>query len=162
VTITAGQSVVLTASGGNTFTWSPTNGLSCTTCPNPTATPAETTTYTVSVSDDQGCTGEASAIVSVESSCDGLFVPTIFSPNNSGPDANNTLCVLGDALCVSNLVFQVYDRWGELMFETTTLEKCWDGTFKDKPVQSGVYVYRLYAVVNGEVVEESGNTTVVR
>lgn len=162
VTITAGQSVVLTASGGNALTWSPTNGLSCTTCPNPTATPAETTTYIVSVSDDQGCTGEASAIVSVESSCEGLFVPTIFSPNNSGPDANNTLCVLGDALCVSNLVFQVYDRWGELMFETTTLEKCWDGTFKDKPVQSGVYVYRLYAVVNGEVVEESGNTTVVR
>jgi gliding motility-associated-like protein len=162
VTISAGESVVLTASGGDSYTWSPAGGLSCIDCPNPTANPTTTTTYVVTASDDQGCSGEATALVVVEKTCEGLFVPTIFSPNNSGPDANNTLCVLGDALCVSNLVFQVYDRWGELMFETTTLEKCWDGTFKGKPIQTGVYFYRLYAVVDGEVVEESGNTTVVR
>lgn len=161
-TINAGESVVLTASGGMNYTWAPNAGLSCTNCESPTATPTTTTTYTVSATDDQGCSGEASALVVVQTNCSGLFVPTIFSPNGTGPDANNTLCVLGDASCVSNLTFQVFDRWGELMFETTSLDNCWDGSFRGKPVQSGVYVYRLYAAVNGEVIEESGNTTVVR
>ena len=161
-TINAGASVALTATGGDSYTWTPSAGLSCTNCSNPTASPVVTTTYTVSVSDNQGCTGEATALVIVQKTCDGLFVPTVFSPDNTGPDANNTLCLLGDAACVSSLTFQIYNRWGELMFETTTLEECWDGTYKGKPIQSGVYVYRLFATVDGVVIEESGNTTVVR
>ena len=161
-TINSGESVELSATGGVNYTWSPDSGLSCSDCSNPTASPTATTTYTVIATDDQGCSGQATALVIVESNCLGLFVPTIFSPNSSGPDANNTLCLLGDASCVSTLNFQVYDRWGELVFETATIENCWDGTFKGKPVQSGVYIYRLYAIVDGEVIEESGNTTVVR
>jgi uncharacterized protein (DUF2141 family) len=89
VEIEAGESVVLTATGGDNYVWTPTTGLSCTTCPNPTANPTVTTTYYVSATDDNGCVGGDSSIVVIKLACGDLFVPTIFSPNGTGPDANN-------------------------------------------------------------------------
>jgi gliding motility-associated-like protein len=57
----------LNATGGGTYSWSPAGGLSCTTCANPVATPATTTTYTVTVTDANGCT-DTDAVV-ITSSC---------------------------------------------------------------------------------------------
>ena len=64
-TICEGASTVITASGGSTYAWTPTTGLSCTSCPNPTASPLSTTTYTVNVTDIKGCKNSASVTVSV-------------------------------------------------------------------------------------------------
>jgi gliding motility-associated-like protein len=164
VEIEAGESVVLTATGGDNYVWTPTTGLSCTTCPNPTANPTVTTTYYVSATDDNGCVGGDSSIVVIKLACGDLFVPTIFSPNGTGPDANNKLCVFGTASCIEELKFQVYNRWGEIVFETTDIENCWDGNYKDKPANSGIFVYRLYVKLynNDEPIDISGNTTLVR
>jgi gliding motility-associated-like protein len=164
VEIEAGESVVLTATGGDNYVWTPTTGLSCTNCPNPTANPTVTTTYYVSASDDNGCTGGDSSLVVIKLACGDLFVPTIFSPNGTGPDANNKLCVFGTASCIEDLKFQIYNRWGELVFETTDIATCWDGNYKDKPANSGIFVYRLYVKLynNDEPIDISGNTTLVR
>jgi gliding motility-associated-like protein len=164
VEIEAGESVVLTATGGDNYVWTPTTGLSCTTCPNPTANPTVTTTYYVSASDDNGCVGGDSSLVVIKLACGDLFVPTIFSPNGTGPDANNKLCVFGTASCIEELKFQVFNRWGEVVFETTDIENCWDGNYKDKPANSGIFVYRLYVKLynNDEPIDISGNTTLVR
>jgi len=164
VEIEAGESVVLTATGGDNYVWTPTTGLSCTNCPNPTANPTVTTTYYVSASDDNGCTGGDSSLVVIKLACGDLFVPTIFSPNGTGPDANNKLCVFGTASCIEDLKFQIYNRWGELVFETTDIDTCWDGNYKDKPANSGIFVYRLYVKLynNDEPIDISGNTTLVR
>jgi hypothetical protein len=164
VEIEAGESVVLTATGGDNYVWTPTTGLSCTTCPNPTANPTVTTTYYVSATDDNGCVGGDSSIVVIKLACGDLFVPTIFSSNGTGPDANNKLCVFGTASCIEELKFQVFNRWGEIVFETTDIENCWDGNYKDKPANSGVFVYRLYVKLynNDEPIDISGNTTLVR
>jgi gliding motility-associated-like protein len=164
VEIEAGESVVLTATGGDNYVWTPTTGLSCTTCPNPTANPTVTTTYYVSATDDNGCIGGDSSIVVIKLACGDLFVPTIFSPNGTGPDANNKLCVFGTASCIEELKFQVFNRWGEIVFETTDIENCWDGNYKDKPANSEVFVYRLYVKLynNDEPIDISGNTTLVR
>ncbi len=169
-TITAGESVQLNASGALDYTWTPAGGLSCTDCSNPVASPTVTTTYIVTGTDASGCTGADTVLIIVETECADLFVPNIFSPNGLGPDANELLCVFGD--CISSLSFNVYNRWGELVFSTETAynssnlvknEICWDGTHRGKKVQSGVYVYTLFAeMFNGDVVEESGNITVVR
>jgi gliding motility-associated-like protein len=162
--IEAGESVVLTATGADNYTWSPSTGLSCTDCPNPTASPDVTTTYYVTATDDNGCTGGDTALVVIKLPCGEIFVPTIFSPNGTGPQKNNNLCVFGTAACVEELIFEVYDRWGEKVFETTDITKCWDGNYKDKPMNSGIYVYRLYVKLwnNDEAIEQSGNTTLVR
>lgn len=160
-TILEGQSVVLTATGALTYQWTPSTGLSCSDCASPTASPSTTTTYIVTGTDANGCTGSDTVTVYVQTVCGDLFVPNIFSPNGNGPQANEFLCIYGN--CISELHYAVYNRWGELVFETTSTEICWDGNYKNKPAISGVYAYKLYAMLfNGDVVETSGNLTLVR
>jgi len=160
-TINQGETVQIVASGATSYSWTPVNGLSCTNCPNPIASPSTTTTYLVTGDDGSGCTGTATVTIFVTQVCGELFIPTVFSPNENGPSINNTLCVMGN--CISELQYAVFNRWGEKVFETTDPESCWDGTYKGQPVNSGVYAYKLYAkLFDNTVVEESGNLTVVR
>jgi gliding motility-associated-like protein len=157
--ILAGESVQITASGATTYTWTPTTGLSCTNCSNPIASPTVTTTYTVTGTDASGCIGTANVTIVVEQLCGEIFIPTIFSPNDDG--LNDFECVMGG--CVNTMVFAIYNRWGEKVFESNTIENCWDGTYKGKKVNTGVYVYKLNAVLNdGTEIEKAGNINVVR
>ncbi len=157
--ILAGESVQITASGATTYTWTPTTGLSCTNCSNPIASPTVTTTYTVTGTDASGCVGTASVTIIVEQLCGEIFIPTIFSPNDDG--LNDLECVMGG--CVNTMVFAIYNRWGEKVFESNTLDYCWDGTYKGKKVNTGVYVYKLNAILNdGTEIEKAGNINVVR
>lgn len=64
-TLCSGQSVTLTGSGGGTYSWSPSAGLSCTTCANPVASPTALVTYTLTVTDANGCTDTDPAILDV-------------------------------------------------------------------------------------------------
>jgi gliding motility-associated-like protein len=160
-TIQEGQSVQLNATGGTTYTWTPSNGLSCTDCPDPIATPSSTTIYTVTATDVSGCTGTDNVTVIIEMVCGEVYVPTVFSPNGSGPGVNNSQCVYGT--CIAQLSYAIYNRWGEKVFETTDPLVCWDGTYKEKPLNSGVFAYKLVAtLLDGTTVEESGNLTLIR
>ena len=94
--ICAGETVTLEAtSGGGTYSWSPAAGLSCTDCPNPTANPTATTTYTVTVDDGNGCVGTAMAVVNVIdgpladfNAADGCVSQAISFTNTSTNDAS--------------------------------------------------------------------------
>ena len=70
-----------------------------------------------------------------------IFVPDAFTPDNAGPNENNTF----RPYIVDNKTYsiKIYNRWGEKMYETTDLTKGWDGNFLGKPAQQGVYVYRI-------------------
>jgi gliding motility-associated-like protein len=162
--IDLGTGVQLNASGGTTYSWTPVAGLSCVDCSDPIASPSTSTVYYVSSVDGNGCSGTDTVFVQIKLSCGDLFVPTIFSPNEVGPDANNKLCVYGTQSCIEELLFQVYDRWGEKVFETTDITKCWDGTYRGKLMNSGIFVYRLYVKLYNqtEEINISGNTTLVR
>ncbi len=139
--------------------WSPTTGLSCSDCTDPIAAPKETTTYYVQVIDDNGCSAMDSITITVTSPCAKIYIPTSFSPNGDG--MNDLQCVMGD--CIATLDFTIYNRWGEIVFQTADPKECWDGTFRGKLVQTGVYVYKLKATLdNGDKLEESGNINVVR
>jgi Bacterial Ig domain len=78
-TLCAGSSVGLVASVGSSWSWSPAGGLSSTTVQNPTASPATTTAYTVTVTDVNGCTSQASQTVTVNA------VPSAPTAANDGP-----------------------------------------------------------------------------
>jgi gliding motility-associated-like protein len=159
VVIVSGTSTTLVATGGIVYTWTPSDSLSCTNCANPTANPSQTTTYYVTGTDANGCVGTDSVRVFVEDPCGELWVPTAFSPNGDGN--NELLCVYGG--CILNLTFQMFDRWGEMVFETTDNSLCWDGVYKGKQMNSAVFAYYLIATLdNGEVVELKGNITLVR
>ncbi len=159
--ILQGENVQLDVTGGTSYTWTPATGLSCTTCPDPIATPSSTTTYIVNATDGSGCFGADTITIYVTQVCGDIFVPTVFSPNGTGPSANNTLCIYGN--CISELNYAIYNRWGEKVFETTDPQICWDGNYKDKPLNPGVFAYKLVVTLfDGSTVIESGNLTLVR
>jgi gliding motility-associated-like protein len=161
VTINLGESVQLTASGASSYSWSPSSSLSCNDCSSPIATPSATTTYSVTGTNENGCTSTAQATISLAIECDQVFVPTIFSPNGTGPEMNDLLCVMGN--CISEVSYSVYNRWGEMVFSTEDISICWDGNYKGEPCQAGIYVYSLIATkTNGETLVQSGNLTLIK
>lgn len=161
VTIQAGETVQLDASGATTYTWTPSAGLSCDTCASTTASPSITTIYTVTGTDATGCTGTADALVVVQKVCGDIYVPTVFAPNGTGTVENKMVCVYGN--CIAEMKYAIYNRWGEKVFETEDPTICWDGTYKGKEMNAGVFAYKLIVTLtNGEYIEESGNITLVR
>lgn len=97
------------------------------------------------VTDSFGCSSTAQKVVRVYSSCY-LAVPNAFTPNGDG---KNDLLYPLNAIKADNLNFKVYDRWGQLIFQTTNWKHGWDGTFKGTPQPSGVYVWFLTFVDRG-------------
>lgn len=156
--INLGQSVQLLVQGDAPFLWSPTNDLSCITCENPVATPTETTVYCAEVTINN-CSSSACVTVEVENICGELFVPDAFSPNNDG----NNDCLKVYSNCLDEVLFRVYSRWGELIYESTEINGCWDGTYHGKELNSGAYAYTVKALlVNGVEVDIKGNTTLFK
>ncbi|HRE98717.1 MAG TPA: gliding motility-associated C-terminal domain-containing protein, partial [Flavobacteriales bacterium] len=159
VLIPLGASTVLNATGGTVYTWTPATGLSCTNCASPTASPTTTTTYIVSGTDANGCFGSDTVVVFVELPCGEIFVPNAFSPN--GDNENDVLRIYGN--CINELYFVIFDRWGEKVFITTNPAEVWDGTIRDKAMNNAVFFYYLSATLNnGDVVEKSGNITLIK
>lgn len=158
-TIAVGGDATLTATGGTSYLWSPLDDLDCSTCPTVIANPLVTTTYWVTATNEFGCTDSDSVIVTVTNDFE-VWVPNIFSPNASGH--NDVFYVRGKG--IASIEFYVFDRWGELVFETTELDTGWDGTIRGKPANGGVYVYliRAYSYTSDEPKELKGNVTLVR
>lgn len=161
LTMLAGESVDLnaTADPGN-YKWSPENTLSCVTCLQPTASPEQTTTYNVEVTDNYGCRASDSVVVYVFCNDAVIFVPNAFTPNEDGK--NDKFYVRSNGLTAINF-FRVYDRWGQLIFETNDLSQGWDGSFNGQQLSPDVYVYHLSAVcTNGDEISKHGNVTLIR
>jgi gliding motility-associated-like protein len=163
-TIYSGQSVQLhsTFTPTGVYSWQPTQSLDDPTSMNPTATPNQTTTYVLTITDNNGCIHFDSVKVTVlEVLCDEpyIFVPNAFSPDNDGQ--NDQLYVRGKMIDKVN--FLVYDRWGEKVFESSDTKKGWDGHFKGKLCEPGVFVYYLEATCfNKAVYIKKGNITLIR
>jgi len=154
--IIGGENVQLTATGMGTYSWSPITGLSCDTCSNPIAAPFQTTTYTVLVTNDSGCSASAAVIIDV--SCH-IFIPDAFSPNGDGQ--NDYLYVRGD--CIKTMQFEIFDRWGNKVFETTDKSIPWNGVFNGQAANTGSYVYYLSATLyDGTTQTKKGNVALVR
>lgn len=158
-TIYSGDFVQLNATGGVVYEWSPSTYLSCEDCANPVASPEETTSYCVNITDARGCFKEECVLIDIEIVCGDIFVPSAFSPNDDGE--NDELCVYSD--CLEDFVFVVYNRWGEKVYETSNMQICWDGTWKGKQLNSAVFVYTLDgSLINGQTVQQKGNISLIR
>jgi gliding motility-associated-like protein len=123
------------------FTWSPTETMVSPTSLTSIVSPTETTSYTLTATDGL-CTKSDTALVRVyEIVCDEpyVFVPNAFTPN--GDQENDVLYVRG--IWIEKFVFRIFDRWGELVFESTNQSIGWDGTFKGKKLDPDVFDYYL-------------------
>jgi gliding motility-associated-like protein len=158
VTIALGDSTVLNGTGGTINGWDPPRGLSCIDCPNPIANPDTTTMYYLSVTDDNGCKSVDSVLVIVDETS-GWYLPNAFTPD--GNSINDVLYFYGTG--VKEFILQVYDRWGEKVFETTDMKVGWDGNFKGKASLAGVYAYQLTITFKSTKVEQvKGNLNLIR
>lgn len=103
--------------------------------------PPVTKTYTVSYSvfDSLGCRSDLSKPVNIYVSCY-LAVPTAFTPNGDG--LNDIFHVL-NAVKTVDLQLKVYNRWGQLVFQTNDWRNGWDGSYKGQPQPSGIYIWYL-------------------
>lgn len=162
VTITAGSSATLSASGGGFYVWSTGESTGVI-----TVNPVATTVYCVTVTDTAGCIDTACVTVFIEPiicgyADDQLFVPDAFSPNNDSK--NDKLGIYyPDISCIKELQFIIYDRWGEKVFEADNISVLWDGTYKGKLMNTAVFVYYMKVVfIDGNEVIRKGNISLIR
>ena len=142
------------------YVWTPTTGLSCNNCASPIATPEETTTYTVSITDSNGCINSDSIIVIIDDTVL-VYLPNAFTPDGDG--INDVFPPHGFNITGNEYLFMIFNRWGELLFESRKPLASWDGTYKGKLVKNDTYIWKLeYVDDNGDLQNRIGNVTVVR
>lgn len=118
-------------------------------------------TYNFVVQDQQNCTDTLQVPIQLQGNCNTL-IPNAFSPNGDGM---NDIFKPHTASNITNFMLKVYNRWGELLFETTDFTKGWDGIYKNNPAEIGVYAY-ICTFQTAEKPNETqimkGNLTLIR
>ena len=152
-TICQGQTILLNASYQNaSYLWQDNST-------NPTYNVNHEGIYYVKVSIDSNCfANDTINIIYID--CD-IFIPNSFTPNGDGL---NDVFNIKTTYEFSDYKLIIYDRWGELLFESDDINKGWDGTYKGKAVPLDVYIYQLTATIKdtGEQIKKTGRVTVVR
>jgi len=91
-----------------------------------------------------------------------LYVPSAFSPGSSVPE-NKVFYPRGVFINSSDYLFIVFNRWGEKMFESTEINKGWDGIYKNEDAPQGVYTYYVrFTTSSGVLFEDRGTITLIR
>ncbi len=157
-TIFAGSSVLLYASGGVTYQWSPATYLNNPAISNPVSTPLNNISYVVTITDASGCSEKDTVTIIVDES--DLWIPNVFDPNNPDP-LNQTFHASGKGIKDFELV--IYNRWGEKVFESNDINQGWDGTFKGEKLPKGVFAYYVKATLyNEQEIVRKGNVSLIR
>jgi gliding motility-associated-like protein len=144
-TITLGQSVMLqgTASGASAliYFWSPDSFLSVTNTPNPVYSGPDTIRFELKVTDTYGCTDSAFVTVNVMIP-DDIQLPNVITPNGDG---KNDVWALNPKIDLAGSHLVIFDRWGEIVYETYNYNNDWGGTYKSTghKVPDGTYYYVL-------------------
>ena len=142
--------------GDSTF-WSPSTGILTSTAEsNPLVSPSENTTYEVLVRDPFGCFAIDSVLVTVNP----LEINDGFSPNGDGVNDGWQLPIVED---YPNILVDIYNRWGQLVFSSVGYTIPWDGRYKGKDLPVGTYYYVID--LNDNTVEDrflTGPITIMR
>ncbi|MDX2136222.1 MAG: gliding motility-associated C-terminal domain-containing protein [Saprospiraceae bacterium] len=152
----------------DTFFWVPAELLSDPTILNPMITTFQSTTYTLTVFDENGCSGTGSIEVEVDPDRN-IYIPNVFHPGNTSGLNDRFNVYAGLGVEIVN-IFQIYDRWGGLMYENTDFypssfdfSEGWDGRYNGDYVNPGVYVYIAEVkFLDGRVLTYRGDVTVIR
>jgi gliding motility-associated-like protein len=162
-TIVSGDDVTLLGSGALNVTninWTPvTNIISGSTTFSPIVKPPTTTTFTLTVKDANSCNSTDNAIVTVIPYCVGI--KDAFTPNGDG--VNDRWLVTNGATCTNQIIAEVYNRYGGLIYRSDNYNNNWDGTYNGKPVADGTYYFKVsFRLINGKTIFQTGNVTILR
>jgi gliding motility-associated-like protein len=151
--------VTLKATNSVDFAWTPEESLSCTDCASPVATPDTTTTYVVSTVTGLNCIPTDTVTVTV-THFKKLFIPTAFTPNGDGQ--NDVFRVKG--LGIAYFSMQVFNRVGNLVYQTEDYSSGWDGKVREELAPTGTYVYMIQYAFYGDEMHpqlEKGTVTLI-
>jgi gliding motility-associated-like protein len=149
-----------------TYNWEAKVGLNNYAIQAPTFNYNKPTEYTIAITSNTGCITIDTLLVKMAEEIPGaglysdLFVPKAWTPNGDGH--NDKLFPL--TVHIKQLYyFRIFDRWGQLMFETTELGKGWDGIFNGKPQVMDVYTWTVEAIgEDGRHFKRAGNSVLLR
>jgi gliding motility-associated-like protein len=148
---------------GYNYQWSPPTGLNNTTIKDPVFNNNTGIEYLVTLTSPAGCAVVDTLLVNmvvVSPLASDLFVPKAWTPNGDGHnDKLFPFCVN-----VAELkYFRIFNRWGQLLFETNIISNGWDGRFNGRPQPMEVYTWTAEAVgTDGKRIQRSGNAVLIR
>lgn len=159
--IVLGYDFNLTATGGSSYQWSPADYLSDPFIATPrTSFPnTGTYTYTVDIQSEEGCGGMDTINILVVDK-PSILMPNAFSPNGDGLNDVFRPKIIGYPFV--NFL-RVFDRWGEVVFVSYKTADGWNGTYKGKIAESGVYFYEISVrTLEGKAKYQKGDVTLIR
>jgi hypothetical protein len=143
--LSEGESTTLSATSSQnivSYVWSPATGLSDANSASPTAAPAQTTTYTLTATDERGCV--ATSQVTIEVFGNEIFVPNAFAPESSDTKSQ-AFRVFGNG--IAEISLRIFDKLGQVVYETNSVSEAtnvgWNGTFGGKELPAGVFTWEL-------------------
>lgn len=149
----------LSVSGAIKYLWTPSETLNSSINQNVLANPITTTKYYVSGTNDNICFGKDSILVIADFSKNNMQLPNSFTPNNDGI---NDCFGLNYYRGVQNFSFIIFNRYGEVVFNTTNHYECWNGKYKGQPADPANYIYFLKCTLPCGKVVKKGNILLLR
>lgn len=156
---------VVFSSGDLQFFWTPNIGLSCSDCLDPLVDIVDDSRYTLQVINEGGCVAIDSISFRIRKDRN-VYIPNAISTNNDG--INDYFTVFTDESVAQISTMKIFDRWGELILEKKNFQPNdpslgWDGTFKGKPMNPGVFVYVIDLLFkDGVTIPYSGDLVIIR
>ena len=123
---------------GYTISWTYPQNLDCPTCPNPIITSGSETVYTLSITDEFGCSWNFDIDVSYHGD---IYIPNIFSPNQDGVNDNFSIGLSSFIEEGRPFNVKIFDRWGSQVFSSNDPAFQWNGKLHNRAVPTGVYTY---------------------
>jgi gliding motility-associated-like protein len=158
-----GQPLQFNAEGGVSYLWTPSTGLSNPTIANPVGIydgSFDNIRYRVDVFNAAGCSDSAFVNVKIFKTAPSIFVPTAFTPNNDG--LNDVIRPIAVGMKEIKY-FRIYNRWGQMVFSTTTNGQGWDGRINGSPQATNVFVWMVSATdYLGNPYFRKGTVTLIR
>jgi gliding motility-associated-like protein len=141
-----------------TYAWSPDYKISCTSCNRPVVAPEHDIVYAAAITDECfSLTEEFPVDVIIDFY---IEAPDAFSPNG---DLNNDVFRLETKNIREIKEFKIFNRWGDLVFETTRLDEGWDGTAKGKIQNIDTYAFYVRAItIHGYETEKKGTFMLIK
>lgn len=158
--VVLGQPLQLGASGSTNYAWTPTTWLNNPSISNPISLPQNNIEYVVRVSNAAGCFDTDTILVKVFKVKPDLYVPNAFTPNGDGNNDIFRPIAIG-MKSIDN--FQVYNRWGQMLYSGTGNGAGWDGTFGGKGQEAATYVWYAEGVdyLNNKI-KRKGTVVLIR
>lgn len=155
----AGQPVMLHASGGLSYTWSPANLLNDATSATPVTVLNSTQTFTVKAFTPEGCESYDDVVVKIYKGPD-IYLPNAFTPN--GDNLNDIFRGIPVGLQEFSYL-KIYNRWGQMVFYTTDYRNGWNGIWQSQQQPGGVYVVLAKGKdYKGNIVEKKATVMLIR